>query len=271
MKPQHNLPAPVRRSAKASDRDVLDLFCRALDEVNRLDRRPVCSSIEYVMRQYHGSLDLAAQGFADVEALAAEAERRGLVHVARNGTDKLVKRAGTATVTATASGTADYRSRLERKMRCALPPAAVRERIYASVATILSSRPPGAAPLSLVDLSYRTAGRLDNAATQPSIFKLLFALVLANAFVMSRHVRLHDIRVSGPAVPVDRWDDLFVATCLAGLQHDRPECPMNPASLAAAFDVPTATVRKLLSAFARQGPHAILMPRKPRPNAILFY
>jgi hypothetical protein len=232
--------------------DLLDLFCQALEEVNRLERRPVCSSVEYVMRQWRASLDLSAAGFSDIESLAAEAERRGLIRLAHVGGDLLAQRKATSSTTALPC----YRSFFERKLKCPLPPPHVRQRIYDLAVEHLTENVADASPVSLLDLSYQVSARLAGTAGQHSVFKLLFSLVLANALTVARSNRPHDIRVSTPVVPANCWDELFVITCLAGLRKDRPSWPLDTEKIAEVFGVPESMIQHLVS-----------MPR-PRMTAI---
>lgn len=171
---------------------------------------------------------------------AAEAERRGLVRIACVGGESLVAPAVPASVPASA----DWRLFIENKLKCPLLRAAVRERIYALTEETMAER-PNEQPLALVDLSYRVARRVGGDATQPSIFKLLFALVLANVFVIARHARLHQIQVAKPAVPVAQWDRRFIASCLVGLRRGGCDLSVRQEALAAALDVPLQMLRDM--------------------------
>jgi len=240
---------PVAEQSAAT----LALFCRALDEVNRLERRPIGSSVEYVMRTWRPRLDLPALGFADIDALAAEAERQGLIRQAIvNGHRLLQRRAATTP----APDIPDYLAFIERKLRCSLPPPAVRLRIYVTASALLAARSADRPALSLLDLSYAVAARLGGAAGQHSVFKVLFALILAKALAFIHHDQSHDIRVTAAAVPTEQWDALFVAACLSGLRRDRPAWPLNPPALAQIFGLPRASIDILLVASAPPRPPA---------------
>ena len=240
---------PVTEQSDAT----LALFCRALDEVNRLERRPIGSAVEYVMQTWRPRLDLPALGFADIDALAAEAERQGLIRQVTVSGHRLLQRCAAATPT---PDIPDYRAFIERKLRCPLPPTAVRLRIYATTNALLAKRSADRPALSLLDLSYGVATRLGGAAGQHSVFKLLFALILAKALVFIHHEQSHDIRVTAAAVPTEQWDALFVATCLSGLRRDRPAWPLNPLALAQIFGLPRASIDILLVASAPPRPPA---------------
>lgn len=242
-------PSPDDRLESA-----LQLFCRALDEVNRLERRPVCSAIEYVMRQSQPGLELPDCGGADSEALAALAAQRGLVRLTVVNGEVLVQRRWTAnesgaaeTARASEPAPALYREFLEGKLKCLLPAAPVRRRVFEETAAVLAGRIRTGGPISLMDLSFRVEGRMEGAAGQRVVFKLLFALVLASAFEIACSQRLHAIAVLAPAAPVERWDELFIGACLAGLRRDQPGCAVNPEALASVFDVAPETMRQLLS------------------------
>jgi len=233
----------VHCTPKQVPADVLDLFCRALEEVNRLERRPIGSSVEYVMRLWRPQLDLPALGFADIEDLAAAAERQGLIRQATVSGQRLLQRRIAA---AAPPAAAEYHAFIEHKLRCPLPPPAARQRIYAMTYAVLAERSRESAPLSLVELSYRVAGRLGGCAGQHSVFKLLFAMVLSNALIFIPHERAHDIRVTSPAALPEHWDALFAATCIAGLRRDRPEWPLDPDALSRIFGLPPATIHALV-------------------------
>jgi len=147
---------------------------------------------------------------------------------------------------ATAPAPAFYRKQIEDKLKCPLHPAAIRRKVFAAAAAILAERAKTENAIPLLDLSFRVEERLTHLIGQRSIFKLLFALVLADAFEITPHWRLHEIAIRASPVPVEAWDDLFVGVCLAGLRRDRPDCPLYPETLATAIDVPPATVRRLL-------------------------
>lgn len=234
---------------------MLALFCRALDEVNRLERRPIDSSVEYVMRTWRPQLDLPALGYADFEALAAEAERRGLIRQVTVNGQRLLQRLAAR---APANDVPDYRAFIEQKLRCRLLPPAVRQRTYAVTCELLAARSVKRPALSLLDLSYVVAARLGGAAGQHSVFKLLFALVLANALVFIHNAQSHDIRVTAPAVPLEHWDGLFVTTCLAGLRRDQPSWPLDPEALAQVFGLPRTTIDSLLHNPAPRHPAAVV-------------
>lgn len=243
-----SVPAPEDRQIAA-----LALFCRALDGVNRLERRPVCSAIEYVMQQLRPGFDAMATGHATVEELAALAASRGLVRLATVGGELLVQRKpagdGTpaeATVQAQTPVPALYREILEEKLKCPLPSAPVRQRVFTETAAILTNREKNESPISLLDLSYRVDGRLGRRVGQRSVFKLLLALVLANAFVIAPHQRLHKIGIYGRLAPVEHWDDLFVDACLVGLRRDRPVWPLPAELLASVLDTSADRLRRLL-------------------------
>ena len=233
---------------------ALALFCRALDEVNRLERRPVCSAIEYVMQQLQPDFALTAGGcVATIDALAALAASRGLVRLATVGGETLVQRKcsenGSPSEAAAREQTpapALYRETLEGKLKCALPPAPVRQRVYAEAAAILAIREKDESPISLLDLSYRVDGRMERRIGQRSVFKLLLALVFANAFVIARNQRLHKIGILARLEPVEHWDDLFVESCLVGLRHDRPVWPLQADLLASVLDTSSERLRHLL-------------------------
>ncbi len=225
---------------------VLDLFCQALDEVNRLERRPVCSAIEYVMGQLRPNLDLMAVGCVDIDTLAALAAQRGLVRLARVGSEALVQREQTAgTWRAATSAPARYRKMIEGKLKCPLPSAEVRQRVFTETAAVLAEREEPDTPIALLDLSKRVERRMIPGISQCSVFKLLFALVLANAFIIARHHRLHRIGILAESAPIEQWDDLFVRACLNGLRRDRPVWPLQADLLAQTLDISTERLQNL--------------------------
>ena len=147
---------------------------------------------------------------------------------------------------AMAPAPAFYRKQIEDKLKCPLHPAAIRRKVFAAAAAILAERAKSENAILLLDLSFRVEERLTHIIGQRSVFKLLFAIVLADAFEITPNWRLHEIAIRAQVAPVEEWDDLFVGVCLAGLRRDRPDCPIYPETLASAIDVPPATVRRLL-------------------------
>ncbi len=228
---------------------ALTLFCGALEEVNRLERRPVCSAIEYVMNQLQPDFDLKALGFTGIDALATLAAERGFVRLSRVGAETLVQRHHALRETTAHPpplAPALYRETLEVKLKCPLLPAPLRKQVFSATAAILESREKASPPISLVDLSYRVESRIGRHVGQNSVFKLLLALVLANAFVIERHPRLHKISILSPFLPVEQWDDLFVESCLVGLRHDRPVWPLHADLLASVLDTSAERLQHLL-------------------------
>ncbi len=141
----------------------------------------------------------------------------------------------------------DLRSRVEARLRLALPARAERERIYAAANTVLSTVADCGAAIPLVDLSYRVAEQLGNGGLQPAVFKILYTLVLGHTFRARRGERPHLIRVQSARYPVAEWDARFVRVCQVHLAGQTPAEPLaTPAAraeLAALFehDLPALT------------------------------
>jgi len=231
---------------------TLRLFCKALDEVNRLERRPVCSAIEFIMGRIQPGFDVRSAGFANIETLAAWAANQGLVQAIPVNGEVLVQRRFSQQLPpeteAEANPTpASYRTYIESKLKCPIPSAPIRKRVFEATVAILSDREDTDTPMSLLDLSCHVKTRLGDLIAQRSVFKLLFSIVLVNAFAISSKRRLHNIGILAPLAPVESWDDLFAESCMAGLRRDRPNCSIQADALAHALDVPVETVKRLLT------------------------
>ena len=155
-----------------------------------------------------------------------------------------------------------YRAFLRSKLHCPLPDAGTRNRVYAQTAEVLAKRAAREEAVALVDLSNRVGEALAGTVGQRTAFKLLFALVLANAFRIVRHDRPHAIRILSARAPVADWDRLFLQACLVGLRRDHPEWTLEPAVLADVFDVTPANLRRLIDSLPN--PHGFLT-RRPDP------
>jgi hypothetical protein len=136
---------------------------------------------------------------------------------------------------------AAYRIFFENRLKCALPPPAARERVYAVTYDVLLHAPPETLPMRLITLSQAVAERIPG-ADQRTVFKQLFTLVLGGAFDVRRGSRPHTILIKAPAQPPDTWDGLFAAICLSGLRQERPGWPIEAAVLAEVFGAPPERV-----------------------------
>ena len=236
---------------------VVDRFCLALSEVNRLERRPVLSAIAFVLAR----LEPAAA--TDIERLAAEAEKRGLVRLVQAGGDVIVRDLRPASERPAAPcppalPAARYREFVRDKLRCPLPGAALRGRVYAGTQSALDAREAPEEPVALLDLACRVEAALRGEVGQRTVFKLLFALVLAGAFRIVRHDRPHAIRILSAREPPAAWDRLFLRACLLGLRRDRPDWPLDAAALAEALDATPSMLRPLIESL--QNPNRALTP-----------
>jgi hypothetical protein len=247
-------PLALPEEAPRITTHLILMFCRALDEVNRLERRPVLSAIEYVMSEQNPSLDLSALGFSDLTPLALAAERQGLVRLTRSDRSKdvLVQRADAKKPSPTppaasppALSPQTYRAFLETKLKSPIPPQVVRRQMYDSVADILLSHPRETEPITLLSMSYQVSERMRATLNQQAAFKLLFALVLAGTFRIVQSERPHEIQLLSAMLPSAQWDILFQRSCVNAICRDRPKWHLCPNILAEVFGVPEDTLEWL--------------------------
>ena len=247
-------PDPKVEAVTAACRD----FCAALDDVLRKGRKPVVSAIAFELARLYPALDFRKLGLRDADELAVEAEKRGYVRLSPFGNATFVKpgqlpiREDSASApVASASRSPDltaFRRIIEDRLKCALPPLAIRRRIYEQAAKLFADLQEGEEnrPVTLMDLSNAVAARLSPKVDQPTVFKVLFTLLLANAFITEQtDPRPHTILIKEIVEPAARWDELLIRLCVGMLRRNGGEQALSIEVLCVLFEAPPEVMVRL--------------------------
>ena len=247
-------PDPKVEAVTAACRD----FCAALDDVLRKGRKPVVSAIAFELARLYPAMDFRKLGLRDADELAAEAEKRGYVQLSPFGNATFVKpgqlpiREDSASApVASASRSPDLagcRRIIEERLKCALPSLAIRRRIYEQAAKSFAALQEGEEnrPITLMDLSNAVAARLSPKVDQPTIFKVLFTLLLANAFVTEQtDPRPHTILIKEIVEPAARWDELLIRLCVGILRRNGGDRDLSIEVLCVLFEAPPEVMVRL--------------------------
>ena len=129
-----------------------------------------------------------------------------------------------------------YRTYIESRLKCPLPPLSMRQNIYAVTCEELLPSSGRSLPIPLLVLSRSVTKRISG-SEQRTVFKLLFTLVIGNAMRAQRNERPHAILIEGAALPAAEWDAVFLRICVSILQQSMPSMPIFPTAIEKVFGV----------------------------------
>lgn len=99
----------------------------------------------------------------------------------------------------------------------------------------------------MIDLANAVAVRLCSKVEQPTVFKILYTLLLANAFKTEQtDPRPHKIRILDVLVPPAGWDELLVRLCVGMLKRNDGTQSVSIEVLCALFEAPPEVMVRLV-------------------------
>lgn len=255
---QHaKIAVPVAEKPKVDYKTLRDeyagLLVKAVESVEQSGKAPLANVLVGQMRQLQSDFDFERADFSSFRELLVYAQEKQLVALDARGQDIYVRLPSGDYAAGQVVSTAQYRKFVQDKLKVPLPNSRLRAEVFETAYEIIGYNADDTGGIMLQDLSYDVSDELsarNAAASQPTVYKLLYSLYRARCFqIETTEYGNFNPFITGINAQLADWDDKFISVLMRSVE-DETTLRFYPANLSFLFyesDAQKAHIRQLLN------------------------
>lgn len=240
--------------------DYLALLRQSVAALVQKGAKPVGAAVAPLIRQFRPDFDPKLANLSSFGELVTVAEKMGIIDVAPSGCDFVINLTNKTGLSEEGSRPSfqsiwdesskakqAYKEFLEEKMKCSIPSAEIRKEFYDEALKALKQKEEAGEAIDLVLLSEEISKKANIAPYNTSIFKVMYALFRADAFIAEIGIQPYNPRIRAANVPIEKWDTLFIRNCLVVLKQERRSWPLLEGPLCEVFETSPDKIKELIA------------------------